>query len=155
MIDWASTEAYFDENPYFPVLRVNLKGRQPSGIVEPGRQYEEVRDRLIRKLEAWRHPETGTPIVEKAYRREEIYSGPCLGEAADVIPKWALHQGYSYAFKMDSKSPDLAWIEQVDPQRPENLQFFTSKSGTHRDDGIFLAQGPMIRSGITVEGAHY
>jgi predicted AlkP superfamily phosphohydrolase/phosphomutase len=153
MIDWTSTEAYFDENPYFPVLRVNLKGRQPSGIVEPGRQYEEVRDRLIRKLEAWRHPETGTPIVEKAYRREEIYSGPCLGEAADVIPKWALHQGYSYAFKMSSKSPDLAWIEQVDPQRPEHLQFFTSKSGTHRDDGIFLAQGPMIRSGITVEGA--
>jgi predicted AlkP superfamily phosphohydrolase/phosphomutase len=153
MIDWTGTEAYFDENPYFPVLRINLKGRQPHGIVEPGKHYEEVRDRLIGELEAWRHPKTGARIVEKAYRREEVYSGPCLEQAADVIPKWALHQGYSYAFKMSSRSPGMVWIEQVDPQRPENQQFFTSKSGTHRDDGIFLAQGPGIQAGRTVEEA--
>jgi predicted AlkP superfamily phosphohydrolase/phosphomutase len=152
-IDWARTEAYFDENPYFPVLRVNLKGRQPLGIVEPGPQYEAVRVRLIALLESWRHPETGAPIVEKAYRREEVYSGPCLEEAADVIPKWALHEGYSYAFKLSSRSPGGAWVERVDPRHPENLSFFTNKSGTHRDDGIFLAQGMAIRAGVTVEGA--
>ena len=26
IIDWANTEAFFEENPYFPVIRVNLKG---------------------------------------------------------------------------------------------------------------------------------
>lgn len=153
MIDWSKTEAYFDENPYFPVVRVNLKGRQPAGIVEPGAHYEQVRDRLIEKLEAWRHPETGCPIVTKAYRREEVYTGPCVEEAADVIPKWAQHNGYSYAYKLSSKSPGLKWIEQVDPHRPDNLKFFSSKSGTHRDDGIFLAHGPAIQCGKTVAGA--
>src|SRR5262249_49368775 len=72
MIDWRSTEAYFDENPYFPVLRINREGRQPQGVVAPGRHYEEVRDRLIQELESWRHPVTGERIIEKAYRREEV-----------------------------------------------------------------------------------
>jgi predicted AlkP superfamily phosphohydrolase/phosphomutase len=152
MIDWGGTLAYFDENPYFPVLRVNLKGRQPHGVVEPGPDYEEVCRRLVRDLEAWRHPETGAPIVEKAYRREEIYAGPCLEQAADIIPKWALHQGYSYAFRKSCTFPKLEWIEQVDLRRPEGLRFFTGKSGTHRDDGIFLAAGPTVRAGEPVEG---
>ena len=62
MIDWSKTEAYFDENPYFPVLRVNLMGRQPGGIVEPGRHYEEVRSRLIAEIEAWPHPRPVYPL---------------------------------------------------------------------------------------------
>jgi predicted AlkP superfamily phosphohydrolase/phosphomutase len=153
MIDWSETEAYFDENPYFPVLRVNLKGRQPGGIVEPGRHYEDVRNRLIARLEDWRHPETGEKIIHRAYRREEVYSGPCVADAADVIPKWALHGGYSYAYKLSSKAAPGVWIEKVDPHHPDNLRFFTGKSGTHRDDGIFLAHGPAVKPGTIVERA--
>ena len=44
-------------------------------------------------------------------------------------------------------------IEQVDPHGPDNQKFFSSKSGTHRDDGIFLAHGPAIQCGKTVAGA--
>ncbi len=153
MIDWSGTEAYFDENPYYPTLWVNLRGRQPKGIVDPGRPYEEVRGRLIQELQAWRHPQTGEPMVEKAFRREEVYSGPCLQDAADVIVKWALCRGYSYAFRLSSKSRRLAWIERVDPNEPHHLEFFSGKSGTHRDYGIFLARGPGIRSGVTIDGA--
>jgi predicted AlkP superfamily phosphohydrolase/phosphomutase len=152
-IDWTSTEAYFDENPYFPMVWVNLRGRQPRGIVAPGPHYEDVRDRLIRDLEAWRHPETGEPIVEKAYRREEVYAGPCLEEAPDVIPDWALQHGYSYTFKVSSKSRDRAWIEHVDPYEPQMMDYFMNKSGTHRPHGIFVAQGDPIRPGAAVEGA--
>jgi predicted AlkP superfamily phosphohydrolase/phosphomutase len=153
MIDWTQTQAYFDENPYFPMIRVNLKGRQPQGTVEPGKQYEDVRDRIIQELEAWRHPETNAPIVTKAYRREEIYSGPFVHEAADIIPKWSYHKGYSYAFRNSSKSPDGRWLQHVDPSSGENSRFYAGKSGTHRDDGIFLATGSNIRTGtILPEG---
>jgi predicted AlkP superfamily phosphohydrolase/phosphomutase len=154
MINWAQTQVYFDENPYYPTLRVNLKGRQPHGTVEPGQPYEDLRTKVIEELENWRHPETGDRIVEKAYRREEVYSGPCTGEAPDIVVKWALHQGYSYAFKLSSKSRNRAWIEKVDPHQPENLQYFSAKSGTHRDYGIFLAQGPAISAGATPRDAH-
>jgi len=152
-IDWPATEAYFDENPYFPVLRVNLKGRQPEGIVEPGRQYEEVRNRLIAALEAWRHPETGEKIIERAYRREEVYAGPHLSLAADIIPKWAQHQGYSYSFRKSTNVAGKGWIEQVDPHNADGCQFYQGKSGTHRDDGIFLARGAALRAGATISGA--
>ena len=153
MIDWPVSQAYFEENPYYPALWINLKGRQPQGTVAPGAEYEAVRDRLIERLEAWVHPATGERIVERAFRREDVYCGPQLAEAPDIVVKWATLQNYSYAFKLSAKSPDLAWIRQVDPNRPENMEFFTGKSGHHRDDGIFLAQGKFIRPGSQVEGA--
>jgi predicted AlkP superfamily phosphohydrolase/phosphomutase len=153
LIDWEGTQAYFDENPYFPVLRVNLRGRQPRGTVEPGGAYEELRNRLIRDLDTWRHPQTGQPILERAFRREEIYWGPCLDEAPDVIPKWALHFGYSYAFRKSFQAPEGTWIEQVDPKRPGKAPFFTGKSGTHRDDGILVARGPGFPAGASIAGA--
>jgi len=153
MIDWKNTQAYFEENPYYPSLWINLKGRQPQGTVEPGPEYEALRDRLIAELEAWRHPVSGEPIVQKAYRREEIYSGPAVADAPDIVVRWGLHKGYNYAFRLSSKSRHLKWIEQVDPHAPQNLSFFTGKSGHHREDGIFVAHGPAIRSGGSIEGA--
>jgi predicted AlkP superfamily phosphohydrolase/phosphomutase len=153
MIDWSGTRVYCEENPYYPAFWVNLKGRQPQGTVEPGLDYERVRDELIAALRAWRHPRTNAPIVDEAYRREDVYSGPCLEQAPDVVAKWGLCEGYSYAFKLSSKSRYLAWLEQVDPNHPENLQYYTSKSGSHRDDGIFVAQGPVVERGRTVQGS--
>jgi predicted AlkP superfamily phosphohydrolase/phosphomutase len=153
IIDWSATKAYFEENPYYPALRINLKGRQPQGIVEPGDPYEALRTELIERLEAWRHPQTGQPIVERAYRREEVYDGPCLEDAPDIVVHWATHENYTYAFKVSSKSTNLHWIEEIDPHRTENFAFFTGKSGSHRDNGIFLAEGPGVRAGVTVDGA--
>jgi predicted AlkP superfamily phosphohydrolase/phosphomutase len=153
MIDWSQTQAYFEENPYYPTLWINLRGRQPRGVVEPGREYEMLRDKLIAQLTDWRHPETGQPIVERAFRREDVYSGPSTDEAPDIVVKWALHRGYSYAFKLSSKSHDMNWIRRVDPNQPENLQYYSGKSGTHRDDGIFLALGAGVRSGHRIETA--
>ncbi|MCI0492459.1 MAG: alkaline phosphatase family protein [Planctomycetes bacterium] len=153
IIDWPNTKAYFEENPYYPVLRINVKGRQPSGIVEPGAEYEALRTELIGRLEDWRHPETGERIVFRAYRREEVYSGSQLDEAPDILVHWNEHEGYTYAFKVSSKSKSFAWTEEIDPNHPENLAFFTGKSGSHRDDGIFLADGPTVRSGCSIDGA--
>ena len=151
-IDWSETQAFFDETPYFPMLRINLCGRQPAGIVPP-EDYSTVRDRLIDELEAWRHPKTNQPIVERAFRREEIYSGPLVDEAPDVIPQWSLIDGYSYAFRKSTSCRGSCWLEQLDPATKENQQFYSSKSGTHRHNGIFLASGPRIRRGHEIAGA--
>jgi predicted AlkP superfamily phosphohydrolase/phosphomutase len=144
ILDWSRTQAYFDENPYYPVLRINVRGREPRGIVEPGDSYERLRDRLIEELEAWRHPHTGAAIVEKAYRREEVYSGPFLEEAADIIPRWALCQGNNYGFRLSSKAPDSAWIARVEgPGSP----YYPRKFSSHREEAIFVAHGPAFRPG--------
>ncbi|QDT74107.1 alkaline phosphatase family protein [Lacipirellula limnantheis] len=153
IIDWSETQAYFEENPYYPALRINLKGRQPQGTVEPGEEYEELRSELIRRLEEWRHPATGERIVEKAYRREEVYDGGSLDEAPDIVVKWATHEEYTYAFRVSSKSQSLHWMEELDPRREDNMAFFSGKSGSHRDNGIFLAEGPEVIAGKAISGA--
>ncbi len=152
ILDWSRTQAYFDENPYYPVVRINAIGPRPHGIVPPGRPYDELRDRLIRELESWRHPATGERLVEKAYRREEVYAGECLEEAADIIPHWSLHQGYNYGFRLSSKAPDGRWIARVDPRRTDD-PLYPRKFSSHRDHGILAAGGPALRPGGTIEGA--
>src|SRR3989442_5858696 len=54
---------------------INLLGREPSGSVATGREYDEVRDAIARQLEALVDPETGERPVTRVYRREDIYSG--------------------------------------------------------------------------------
>jgi predicted AlkP superfamily phosphohydrolase/phosphomutase len=109
---------------------------------------------LIERLEDWRHPDSGERIVLRAYRREEVYSGPHLDEAPDILVHWSTHEDYTYAFKLSSKSKNFAWTEDIDLDRPENMAFFTGKSGSHRDNGIFLAHGPKIRAGEDLANAH-
>ena len=53
-IDWSRTIAWGDGG-YYGRLFLNVKGREPQGVVEPA-QYEAVRDELIAKLEARRVP---------------------------------------------------------------------------------------------------
>jgi predicted AlkP superfamily phosphohydrolase/phosphomutase len=71
---------------------VNLKGREQFGVVEPGVEYEKLRDELVEKLPTMTDPETGEKIIRNVYKREEIYSGPCFEQAADVIAD--PHDGY-------------------------------------------------------------
>jgi predicted AlkP superfamily phosphohydrolase/phosphomutase len=64
---------------------INLKGREKEGRVAPGEEYERLRDRLAAEAEALRDPDTGARLVQRAYRREELYHGPFLAHAADLI----------------------------------------------------------------------
>jgi len=64
---------------------VNLQGREPGGTVPPA-EYEAWRTRIAEAaINDLRDPETGEPMLEKVIRREEIYHGPELERAADLI----------------------------------------------------------------------
>jgi predicted AlkP superfamily phosphohydrolase/phosphomutase len=64
---------------------VNLQGREPGGTVPPA-EYEAWRTRIAEAaMNDLRDPETGEPMLEKVIRREEIYHGPELERAADLI----------------------------------------------------------------------
>lgn len=64
---------------------LNVKGRERDGRVAPGEEYERLRERLAVEAEALRDPESGDRVVLRAYRREELYEGPSLEAAADLI----------------------------------------------------------------------
>ena len=64
---------------------INLQGREPEGRVSPS-DYESWRERIAAAAMAdLRDPESGEPMLERVVRREEIYHGPLLEQAADLI----------------------------------------------------------------------
>src|SRR4030042_3444570 len=90
-IDWNRTKVY--SIGYFGNLFVNLKGREPLGIVERGSEYESLLEEVISKLYELKDPEDGKTVVERVYRKEELYRG----EAFDVIPDlFLVMRNYAY-----------------------------------------------------------
>jgi predicted AlkP superfamily phosphohydrolase/phosphomutase len=148
-IDWRHSQSYSEETPYYPSIWINMRGREPDGIVMPGKEYEEIRDEIIDALGKWSDPETGQRLVSRVHKREAVYCGPCVGELPDLILEWNLDQGYSYLFKHSpgDKRRRTA-IRRL--RRPE---LNSAKSGDHRDDGIFVMTGKDIQPRRELQGA--
>ena len=64
---------------------INLKGRQPRGVVEPGAEYEDLCDEIIAGLREITHPDTGEPVMEHVFRREEVFQGQSVERAPDIL----------------------------------------------------------------------
>jgi predicted AlkP superfamily phosphohydrolase/phosphomutase len=71
---------------------IRVRGREKEGPVAPGAEYEALRDEIAAAALALREPDSGDPIFQHAFRREELYHGPHLAQAADLI--LAPHDGY-------------------------------------------------------------
>lgn len=69
-VDWSKTKAYALG---LGNIYINLKGREKEGIVEEGKEYEEVVQKIVEELPKIVDPETNEHPVCKVYRREEIY----------------------------------------------------------------------------------
>ena len=137
-VDWSRTTAY--AAGYGGPIFVNLKGRQPLGIVEPGDEYQALLDRMIADLRSLRHPETGEPYVGEIYvPARDLYTGPYAHRAADLMfaPRDWANQGFGLHDFASNR-----WLHRT-PDR----------TGTHRMQGIFFLRGPGIRAGAAVEGA--
>jgi predicted AlkP superfamily phosphohydrolase/phosphomutase len=66
-------------------IYVNLKGREATGRVEEGQAYEMTRQNLTEGLLGIRDPERGEPIIRTVLKREEVYKGPYLPSAPDLV----------------------------------------------------------------------
>jgi len=136
--DWTSTRA-FAVPVHIPAaaVMINLKGRQPRGIVEPGSEYEQIRTEIIDGIKELVDAETGLPVVRNAWRREEIYRGLHVEDMPDILIEY--RDGYRTG--MSGSAPVIAGIK-----RPGGEQ----AGGTHTMSGIFAARGPGIKCGAPV-----
>jgi predicted AlkP superfamily phosphohydrolase/phosphomutase len=64
---------------------LNVEGREPQGHVKPGGDYDRVREEVADALLRMTDPASGEPIVERVYRREELYEGPYAHLGADLV----------------------------------------------------------------------
>jgi len=141
-IDWQRTKAFcpevFRTGAY---IRVNLRGREPEGIVEPGTEYEEVVTYLMARLQELKHPQDGKPVIAQLHRRDEIFHGPYLPNAPDLF----LDNWEAGGFQIKPSSPRKLGrpivVSQSDVWIPGEL------SGGHRYDGILVRTGKASRPG--------
>ncbi|MGM0410702.1 MAG: alkaline phosphatase family protein, partial [Bacillota bacterium] len=63
---------------------INRKGREEMGTVK-AKEYFELREKLKEELLELENKENGEKIIKDVYFREEIYNGPYLEQAADLI----------------------------------------------------------------------
>ena len=131
--DWTHTRAYAVQM-YNHVcgIEINLKGRKRLGIVDPGTDYEQLRDWIISELSDLHDPETGVQLVERAHRREDLFKGPYLDQAPDIV------------IELDPHYAGMAPLGNRGIVAPHNSR----RQGDHRREGIFLVQGPDVVPGV-------
>jgi predicted AlkP superfamily phosphohydrolase/phosphomutase len=81
-VDWSISKAY---GLGINGLYLNLKGRERDGIVEPGRDAQDLLVELKERLEAEVDPRTGLRVIRTVYRADEVYSGNATALAPDLI----------------------------------------------------------------------
>jgi predicted AlkP superfamily phosphohydrolase/phosphomutase len=133
-VDWSRTCVFAlptDRNSY---LRVNLRGREPEGIVARGAEYAALLARLEKEFLALVNAGTGRPAVEAVFRVHELYPGPRVDDLPDMAILW------SSDAPLDAlESPGLGRMQ---------LRAREDRSGNHRAEGFLLAKGPDIRPDV-------
>jgi predicted AlkP superfamily phosphohydrolase/phosphomutase len=118
VVDWSRTVAYQSGTGFG--VSLNMAGREPRGIVRPA-DYDRVRDDVRAALLAFTDPGTGDPPIKAVWCREELYDGPAVERAPDLI---------------------LEWNDLWDYQNAGGLTTLVDwPSGDHRRNGILAATG--------------
>lgn len=81
-VDWFNTRAYALG---LAGIYLNVAGREPKGIVKAAGEYEFIQNRLIADLRQLADPQTDQPVFAQIYRRQDIYTGPYVEAAPDLI----------------------------------------------------------------------
>lgn len=94
--NWSRTKAYsYGLNS----LYINQKGREAEGAVNSGSEKEALVREIAYKLENFRDPKTGGRPVLRAFVAKDVYQGPYVEEAPDIIV------GYNHGYRTSWAAP--------------------------------------------------
>jgi len=141
VIDWDRTKAF--AYGIFGNVVLNVRGREAHGIVDPGDEYEQVRDAIAARALELRAP-SGESIVSAVHRREELFDGPQLAKIPDLLIEF---DRYAWLGKgnLMSRTPTIWDTIRIAPNSKE------SYVGSHRPEGIVAISGPAAARGVTID----
>ena len=143
-ISWPNTKAFVIENANEGYVRVNLKGREPEGVVGGQADYDAICDALVDVARTMTNPANGRPAAAHVHRVSDLYTGPCARNFPDVIIGWDPEARVTRA--LDTQQYGVVTSEQpgyaVTP-------YYT---GNHRGNAFVVAQGPSVPAGAVLDG---
>lgn len=87
--DWTRTSLFCIPSYYTGQFRVNLRGREPSGIVSPGEEYRKLLDRAESDLRALIDPVSRKPAIRAVMRTVDLFGGEAPESLPDLFAEWA------------------------------------------------------------------
>lgn len=141
---WDKTLAYaFEISVTSPNIWINVKNKRPQGRVDK-KDYSRVVEDIRQFLMAMKDPKYNKKAFSAVYTKEELYHGPALDHAPDLILQWWGDNGFTPAPSVVngkvSSQPIVTWdTAKVVPGK--------EWGGTHQLDGIILMHGPGISPG--------
>lgn len=132
-INWSKTRAFTLPTDLEGCIRINLKGREPEGIVEPGREYDELCKSIAVDLRALVNPATGKRAVREVWIRNQVFPGLRQESLPDLVVSWEDEAPFEAL-----ASPRAGEIAGSNPDR---------RTGTHSPEAFLLAVGPGIAPG--------
>lgn len=130
--DWNRTRAFALPVSYTSFIRVNLRGREPGGIVGEGDEYTALTDEIVNELYKLTDPETGEPAVLSAKKSTEIFNSRPHENLPDIFVEWKPGR-----FMRSVRHP-RAELTQKEPE------FF--RRSDHSSYGFFALAGPSVKS---------
>jgi predicted AlkP superfamily phosphohydrolase/phosphomutase len=146
-IDWSRTRAFAAFCDLDGYVRINLRGREAAGIVEPGEEYERLCSRICEGLATFVDAETGAPLVDGIMRIDQLYpAGRMRAHLPDLMIRWSASPAAAHRRVVSSTYGAIDW-----PTPGHHPQ---GRSGNHWPDGFLLAAGPNVSPGATLDRAH-
>lgn len=128
-------------------IRINLRGREKNGIVEPGEDYDQLCSAIIKDLETFVDSDTGEPVVEQVVRSDELFkSGPRLKYLPDLIVRWTSSPSANQRATVSNRYMSLSILA---PK--QNLD---GRSGNHSPEGFLLTVGSGIPHKSQIENGN-
>ena len=132
--NWAASKAMMTTTAINGHICINVKGRQPDGIVEPDSEYDKILQELKQLFSEAVNPHTQERLFAKVGTPAEVYgvSGAGAAKFGDlvIVPEPGVELVVS----------DTRRGEYVETARDDSLL------GTHSYEGIYLVSGKGIRS---------
>jgi predicted AlkP superfamily phosphohydrolase/phosphomutase len=148
-LDPARTRAFavgLGTGPPFSAIRLNLRGREPGGILEPGAEADAFVDELRAEFAALVDPRTREPAVARVVRTRELFEGPRLDHLPDLLVEWVMHppRGTTAA----GGGAESVWEVESPRIGRVSAQNRYCRTGEHRPDGWMVLAGPAIEPGF-------
>lgn len=139
-MDWSATRAFAIG---LNSLYINVRGREKHGIVAPGDRATLAAE-IATGLSSWVDTETGEKVASQVVLREDVYRGPYVEQAPDIIVGYA--PGYRASWDTTTGKVPLALVE-------ANVDEWT---GDHCIDsravpGVLLSNRPLRAAGGNLE----
>jgi len=137
---WPHSLAFAVPSDNSGAIRINLKGREPHGLVEPGEPYRALCDELAQVFSALINPATGRRAVREVVQVRQRYHGDQIDELPDLLVRWT-HDAAITALT----SPRIGTVSGVLPDE---------RTGAHMPDGFLLAAGEGLKVDCELEAAN-